>query len=72
MTSKTIISTYEYGADIDNVRFGIMSKNFVMINLNYPRDEFEIDMIDSLLQKYKKIWLCGKWQQYSIPNYQIE
>ena len=68
MTKKKFNSTYEYGEDIDNIKYGIMENNFIMINLNYPRDELDIPIINSLLKKYKKLWLYGEWQNYIIPE----
>lgn len=68
MTSNKFISTYEYRGDIDNIKYGVMENNFVMINLNYPRDELDIDIVSSLLKKHKKLWLFGEWQHDIIPG----
>lgn len=70
MTSNQFISTYEYFGDFDNIKYGVMENNFLMINLNYLKDELDID-ISSLLKKHKKLWLYGKLQHnnFIIPEY---
>jgi hypothetical protein len=70
MSYKKFISTYEYGVDMGNIKYGILQNDFVIIN--NPKDEVELDIIDTLLRKYKKLWLCEifeDWQKYSIPDY---
>lgn len=62
-------STKYYVSDMSNINYGIMQNGFVIINLDYPNDELELDIIDTLLKKYKKLWLCGEWRTYNIPEY---
>jgi len=68
MSTSEYNSTLEYGLDMNNISIGIMENGFVRVNLDYPRDLIEQDMISRLLQKYKKLWLCGDWQSYKIPD----
>ena len=60
---------YDYNMSKSNIGYGILQNGFVIINLDYPNDELELDIIDTLLKKHKKLWLCGEWRTYNIPEY---
>jgi hypothetical protein len=69
MPRQKYSSTFEYGADISNISFGLMENGFIRIDLDYSINLADLDIIKQLLQRYKKLWLYGtKWKSYEIPD----
>jgi hypothetical protein len=57
--------------DISDIHYGVSQNGFVTINLDNSMDYSinDVEIIDTLLKKYKKLWLCGEWRTYNIPDY---
>jgi hypothetical protein len=56
-------------SEVNHMNYGIMHNGFIMINLMYSINEYELDIIDTLLKKYKKLWLAGRSIKFNIPEY---